>query len=202
MNRELVAEWVGTAPLDEIKGIITLINTQYKYRLDAEPRKLNKYVKVYTVDVDAPDDEAFFFWYYTRFYCRVMRIHFSRAYQRSKRSYMQKNYMKPCYKCGRRLKRSVQVDGERVPDNIRTIDHIIPAWLVKLCDRLDLILDERNFAMCCSKCNGERGNELKTIGAIRQDIGDKVVDKILAGAGLDLPDDFSVLDIKGNHILW
>lgn len=113
-------------------------------------------------------------------------------YKLAKRRHMKENMYAPCYICGKRmtgwLKRHSGLRGLEPTDV--TIDHIIPLWLVLLLELPSLEFDRRNFALAHGICNTRRGVELCTVGDIRKEIGDKVLDRLFEKAGKSFPDNY------------
>lgn len=123
----------------------------------------------------------------------VIKMQFGMLLHENKRIFKTANRHKPCYLCNKLMNYGPSRGGRQKTD-AATIDHVVPIWLLKAVDVFALIVDPCNFQMCCSKCNQERGERLATVGDIRREVGDKVIDRLFERAGIWLADDIAYSD--------
>lgn len=151
-------------------------------------------LRLYTLeDTQEPLCDVFYRWVVIRAVRHKLGQQMTFHYKMAKRKFMKENLYQPCYICNRRMSGWLKrYDGlTNAPlGNAVTIDHIIPLWVVDLLELPMLEFDRRNFGVCCAACNSKRGNELRTIGDVRKDIGDKVIDRLFEKTGKFYPDDY------------
>ena len=163
-------------------------------RTQAIPLNKNRTLRLLTDDdADDPVDMAAYAYLVTR---ALRHEHYrlaSTEYKLAKRRHMKDNLYKPCDRCGTRmsgwLKRyNGMTEGPR--GTAVTIDHIIPLWLVFALELPKLEFDRRNFSVCCSACNQLRSIACQTVGDVRKELGDQVMERLFDKAGIRLPDEY------------
>lgn len=69
--------------------------------------------------------------------------------------------MTPCFYCGRPMiiHRETHKPGSGPkPQNMKTVDHVIPQWMLRKIDRLPADIFELNKVLACLSCNNYKGN--------------------------------------------
>lgn len=120
--------------------------------------------------------------------------HFNRDYRyRTKRVRWLRTHMyKGCYICGNKVVIFNTVKGKKHPSNMLTLDHYVPVWFLKAVGLPEGIIHIPNFRVCCYRCNTERDARVRTVGDLRADVGDELVDKLMVVTGVSLPDHYHV----------
>lgn len=163
-------------------------------RTQAVRYKRNRSLRLITDEtIDDPLDMSAYAYIVSRGARHELYRRFSKLYKDAKRKHMKENLYKPCDRCDSRMhgwlkKYDGMTQGPR--GKAVTIDHIIPLWLVFTLELPMLEIDRRNFSLCCSDCNGIRSLECQTVGDIRRELGDKVLDKLFEKSGIYLPDHY------------
>jgi 5-methylcytosine-specific restriction endonuclease McrA len=168
---------------------------QKKHKYGATKKRL-----IILLDVDDRSlklDEAFYKHLVLEMGASIIKMNFGLLMHENKRQFRIDNHNALCYLCDSPMSYKPSKGG-RQSANSATIDHVIPIWILKALDVFQLIVDPRNFQMCCSKCNHDRGTKLVTVGDIRKDLGDKVINSLFNSAGVWLADDISYSDYIGD----
>lgn len=111
-------------------------------------------------------------------------------YANIRKRWLRKNIKHGCYLCGTKLITFQTSKGVKHPDNMATLEHYVPVWFLRAINLPEGIIHLPNFRACCYKCNWERGSRVKTVGALRADVGDELVDKLMVVTGVSLPDEY------------
>lgn len=132
--------------------------------------------------------------YAMHFYCfkHEIGIAFFNLYKKEKMQFLrEKNFYSLCYICNKKCKRFKTMTGREKRQEARTIDHIIPRSFCYKLGRYDLVVDRRNFAICCRKCNEERSRKILSVGDLREELGNEIIDKLISGT--DITDDYRLI---------
>lgn len=117
-------------------------------------------------------------------------------YRNKRLKWLHKNKHKGCYLCGCKVVVHQTTKGVRHPDNMMTLDHYVPVWFLKAIGLPEGIIHEPNFRVCCNRCNYLRDFRVRSVAALRADVGDELVDKLMQVTGVHLPDTYRIEDNK------
>lgn len=116
---------------------------------------------------------------------------------RSRRvGWLRKHMYKGCYLCGIKVVVHQTSKGVKHPSNMVTLDHYVPVWFLKAIRLPEGIIHTPNFRVCCYRCNTKRDVRVRTVGALRADVGDELIDKLMQVTGVHLPDEYRLEDNK------
>lgn len=101
-----------------------------------------------------------------------------------------------CYICKGEVTIHDTMKKIKHPSNMATLDHYVPVWFLKAIGLPEGILYPPNFRVCCHKCNKERDSKIRTVAALRRDVGDELVDTLLKVTKVDLSDTESIITTK------
>ena len=109
-------------------------------------------------------------------------------YRKIRVKYLRRKVGHPCYLCGVTTTRQPVPAGTKPKPTHITLEHYVPVWFLKAIGLPEGIIHVPNFRVCCLKCNYERSFRTLTVGDLRLDVGDELVDKLMEVSGVHLPD--------------
>lgn len=121
---------------------------------------------------------------------RSSKLNGNTYYRRIRTNWLKPRVGQPCYLCGVATTRQPVPAGTRPKPSHITLEHYVPVWFLKAIDVPEGIIHPPNFRVCCHRCNYLRGLRVTTVAELRADVGDELVDKLMAISGVHLPDDY------------